>query len=346
MTDSEIAIAAMSPALLPVPPDPLRNPYWTYLAQLNSPESRQTMSGCLDRVAAIVIPPSPGEQCPNYGQYLPWHVLRREHVIMIRTAIATERNWSPNHANKHLSAIRGVLRECWLLGLMDAEAYQRALTVKRVSGTRVAAGRSIPASETRAILAACLTAPGPLGVRDAAIIASLHSTGGRRAEVANMLIEKYERSDRSVGLVGKGDKERTAWLHPTAVPYVDNWLAIVNQRAGPMFRPVDRWGNVGNRALSPRSIGHVVDRRRIEAGLPKLTTHDWRRTFVGDLLDAGVDLVIVQEIVGHADPATTSKYDRRPGRKRRAAVDKLSLPSPGQLSPADTTSRPVPEDAT
>ncbi|MGW6500259.1 tyrosine-type recombinase/integrase [Nonomuraea angiospora] len=55
--------------------------------------------------------------------------------------------------------------------------------------------------------------------------------------------------------------------------------------------------------------------------------HDhFRRTFIGELLDAGVDLATAQALVGHASPATTARYDRRPERTRRAAVDKLGTP--------------------
>jgi len=76
-----------------------------------------------------------------------------------------------------------------------------------------------------------------------------------------------------------------------------------------------------------------VDRRRREAGLPPTTTHDYRRTFIGDVIDAGGDLVQAQQLAGHKSPITTAQYDRRPARKRRAAVDRLHLPAPEDLHP-------------
>lgn len=77
----------------------------------------------------------------------------------------------------------------------------------------------------------------------------------------------------------------------------------------------------------------MVNKRRLQAGLPRLSTHDFRRTFIGDLLDEGVDLSTVQQIVDHDSPVTTARYDRRPRRTRKAAVEKLAnrLPSPEDL---------------
>lgn len=304
------------------------NPYWVYLARFSG-ESQRTMRGCLDRVAAIITGGQPAAR--GIGEQIPWEQIRYPHAVLLRAEFTGK--WpSFSHVNKHLSALRGVLKECWRLGLMSAEDYQRTRDVENVTGSREAAGRNIHADEILALLAACVAGESiPRGVRDAALIAVLQSTGIRRAEAATALIERYDHGERALKLIGKGNKERTVYIHQTAVPYLDRWLVTVSARRGPVFRHVDRWGHIGVEPLSSRAIGYILNERREQAGLPRLSTHDFRRTFIGDFIDAGGDLVQAQKLAGHASATTTAAYDRRPGRALRTAVDRLSLPSPEDL---------------
>lgn len=326
------------PVPSPVPLETARrrdqNPYWVYLARFSG-ESERTMRRCLDRVAAMLMQLPCETPARNLGEMFPWEQLRYAHVKLLRTRLTAA--WpSLSHVNKHLSAIRGVTEESWTLGLMSAEEYQRICKVKNIKGSRELAGRNVHSDEIAAMLAACLAdSNAPLGIRDAAIIAVLQSTGIRRDEAACALIERYDHGERSLRVVGKGNKERTVYLHQAAVLYLDRWLVTAaSNRRGPIFRHVDRWGHIGTKPMSARSIGYVVSERRAQAGLPSLATHDFRRTFIGDFIDAGGDLVQAQQLAGHASATTTAAYDRRPGRALRAAVDRLSLPSPDELTDA------------
>ena len=321
--------------------DPERCPYRIYLDTLDSDNSRRTMRGCLDRVARLVKP----DAVTGAGQ--PWWLLRYEHTVRIRTLLRAgegagdggARPPSPATVNKHLVALRRVLRECWRLGLMTAEDYHRAVDLRSVEATRLPSGRHVPGRAMSAALAACDADPAPAGRRDGALLAVLYTTGTRRAEIAGLSLGDYDASERSLRVRGKGNKERTVYVTGQAAARLDVWVAARGRTPGALFPPINKGGRCARRVVAGRTefahatgqaIASMVARRLAAAGASPHTPHDFRRTFIGELLDAGVDLATAQQLVGHASPATTARYDRRPGRRRRAAVDRLRLPAPGE----------------
>ena len=118
-------------------------------------------------------------------------------------------------------------------------------------------------------------------------------------------------------------------LSPTAAPFLAAWLELRGTNPGPLFCRISRGGalRVG-RSLTSEAVRPLLRRRARSAGLVAISPHDLRRTYAGDLLDAGAGLPAVQQLLGHASPATTSRYDRRGDRARRAAAERLHLELP------------------
>ena len=227
-----------------------------------------------------------------------------------------------------LAALRGVLREAVELGLMDAESFQRALRIKTIRGKPAPAGRALEREELRALFASCAggdRSPS-IDVRDAALLAVLYGAGLRRAEVVQLDVSDLAMESGALVVHGKGNKVRLAYLPESGRPLLASWVSRRGADAGPLFLPVQKDGVLVSRQLTEGAIYKILERRARIAGVPHFSPHDCRRTFIGDLLDAGADMSTVKELAGHASIETTARYDRRGERAKRRAADLLRLP--------------------
>ena len=290
--------------------------------------SRRTMAGAL-RLLALEL----GLELER----VPWHRLRAAHVGAIRARLLGK--LAPATCNKVLAALRGVLREAARLGLLSHEDLAAVLSVRGVKGSREMRGRALGAGELRALFASCSSSSSRIGARDAALLGVLYGCGLRRAEAAGLdLGDVTEREERLELLVrGKGNRERRAYLPRGAGEALRAWLEVRGREPGRLFVSVTKGGQLG-RALTDHAIALAVQARARRAGVGAFSPHDLRRTLVGDLLDAGVDLSAVQAIAGHAQINTTARYDRRGERAKRGASDLVFVPFEAPRRPVDAPS--------
>lgn len=183
---------------------------------------------------------------------------------------------------------------------------------------------------TRAQAEALLRAPGivPLGaLRDTAAIALMLCTGIREAELCALDVRDLrQRLGGELALhvrKGKGAKERLipygelSWV----LAIVDKWLTAAGITEGPVMRSLWKGGERMRGALSVRAVENIVASYPVMSDGEPVTVrpHDLRRTYARRLYEAGVDLVAIQQNLGHSDLKTTLGYIGKLDADRRRA---------------------------
>lgn len=268
----------------------------------------------------------------HLADFLDWHTsqgqpaLNKALVSAYRASLEASGK-GPSSINQALSAIRKFIREAADNGAIDPAIAQAVANVKGVKSETLPAGRDIKRGELSALMDVCQNDDGPAGARDAAMVALLYTCGLRRAELVSLDREDYDADSGELRILhAKGRKQRLAYVANGARAALADWLAIRGNQDGALFYQIRRGGHVKPIRLTGQAVYTILQSRAQQAGVSEFSPHDFRRTFVGDLLDAGADIATVQSMAGHAQVTTTARYDRRGERAKRKAAGLLHIP--------------------
>jgi len=185
--------------------------------------------------------------------------------------------------------------------------------------------RTLPDPLTQAEVGRLLAAPaadGWIAARARAVVEVLYSGGIRVGEMQKLDLVDVDLSSGVMRVRGKRKKERLAFLGTPARSALERYLALRQVEMGPIPAEALFVNNRGKR-LSVRGLERVVDGQLKRAGLAgRGTPHTLRHSFATHMLDAGADLRSVQELLGHADLATTQIYTHVTPKRLREAYDK------------------------
>jgi integrase/recombinase XerD len=223
----------------------------------------------------------------------------RQFVFALKDASA-----SPATIRRHVSAIHTYYGFLLGEGIVAEDPSDRLETPRK--------GRQLPGVLSVAEVERLLAAPGldqPLAWRDRALLELGYGAGLRVSEVCGLRLEDLALTDQLVRVIGKGDKQRL-------VPIGRKALATIAVYLNSIRPTLDRGGSQGRVMLNARGqplsrVGAwgIVKRAAQGARLTKrVTPHTLRHSFATHLLEGGADLRAVQEMLGHADLATTQIY--------------------------------------
>jgi site-specific recombinase XerD len=278
---------------------PDRTALRSYLAELSEGHARTTIA---QRLAAI----------------------RSFHRWARRTALAATDPWAA------LASPRRARRLPAVLALAEVERLLAAAALEPAVGS----SRSADADAT-ARLTALRHA---LALRDVALVETAYAAGLRISELAGARLGGLDLARGEIRVAGKGRKERVSLLGRPACAALGRYLAdgrpeLLARGSGDARRPDALFVNHRGAPLGARGIRYRLHRAGVRAGLPDdASPHTLRHSFATHLLDGGADLRVVQELLGHADLATTQIYTHvAPARLR--SVYRRAHPRAGGAEP-------------
>ena len=229
---------------------------------------------------------------------------------------------------RKLSTLRSFLG--WLIrqGLIDQDPLPRRGIMKMESRLP----RFLSQDEAEKLVQAPDSSE-PLGSRDRALLELIYGAGLRVSEARDLDLSDLNVDSRELRVTGKGSKQRVVLIGRAARDALSLYLRGVRPRLanGSSGRALflNRYGG----RLSQRSMQEKVRRYAAGTGLGSgVHTHTLRHSFATHLLEGGADLRVVQELLGHASPATTQIYTHVTGSQARrvylAAHPRASEPEP------------------
>ncbi len=173
-------------------------------------------------------------------------------------------------------------------------------------------GRKLPQVLTRDEVAKLLTMPQgtePAALRDRAMLELMYACGLRASEATALHVADVDLTNGMLRARGKGSKERVVPVGRDAVSAVRIWIARGRPRMVGLREEAHLFVNARGGGLSRQGLYKIVQGHAAAAGLQdRMSPHTLRHTFATHLLAGGCDLRALQEMLGHADVATTQIY--------------------------------------
>ena len=263
--------------------------------------------------------------------------IRREHVVRYRNFLSEvggrgAEPCAPKSIARKLASLSSYFSHLVEKGILVSNP---ASSVRRPRRSVRSPAEALDAGQVRRLLAA-VDDHTPSGALHKALLATFFTTGLRKSEVLRMKFSHYGSigGRRMLEYTAKGGRHGRKFLHPLCVEALDHYIdgsVRTGRTFGKndwLFRPTKNPREPDNldRPLNPKTINQLFEKYAKKAGLDiHLTPHGARATFIGELLEQGVDIYSIAEEVDHACVTTTGHYDRRRKRRQKFLPKKLGF---------------------
>jgi len=238
--------------------------------------------------------------------------------IKLFLAFLGTQNYSKSTVARKLATLRSFYKFCLRRGYVKAHPLATIRTPKQE--------KRLPKFLELDQITKLLSTPDDttlLGARDKAMLEVLFSTGVRVSELVDLNFADLDFEGQAVRVRGKGKKQRTSPIGPTALAAIQKYLQLRRADARSInFDQSALFVNKHGQRLSTRSVRRKLDKYLAECGLdPTISPHTLRHSFATHMLNRGADLRSVQELLGHQSLSTTQVYTHLTTPRLKAVYD-------------------------
>ncbi|MFH0828339.1 MAG: tyrosine recombinase XerC [Candidatus Omnitrophota bacterium] len=227
-------------------------------------------------------------------------------------AFLKEKKLGSRSMARHLSALRSFFK------FLTREGFLKFNPILTVSSPKL--DKHLPQFMTEEEVSRLIESSIPkdeMGQRDRAILETFYSTGMRIGELSALSLDDLDFIGGIVKLKGKGKKERIAPIGDKAILSLREYLEKRKKQSSAVFL------NKRGTRITDRGVRNIVGKYLRIAGLRQgISPHTLRHSFATHLLNRGADLRTVQELLGHANLATTQIYTHLTTEKLKSVYDK------------------------
>jgi integrase/recombinase XerD len=247
-----------------------------------------------------------------------WSAVKKNNLIAYVLHLKTDREYASTTVARKVAAIKSFFHFLVSEGSItdDPTATLDSPRVKKYLP------RAISEEDVEKLLEAASRKATPRGLRDRAILELLYATGMRVSELVALNVGDVDLASASVRCFGKGNKERVVPVYERAVQAVEAYLT--KGRIHLLRDPGEKalFLNQRGQGLTRQGLWLIVKGYVKEAGLKvQVTPHTLRHSFATHMLRGGADLRNVQELLGHANIATTQVYTQVSNERLREVYD-------------------------
>ena len=253
-----------------------------------------------------------GEDCLEASK-LQWASINKERALNYVFQLQ-ERNIAKNTLLRKCSALRS------LYNFFQRESYLNINPFQDIKAAKK--DKSLPIILSREDISNLLAAPAKywadqnsadsnfISARDTAVLEIIYSGGLRIQEAMNIDFEHINLEESTLRILGKGKKQRVAYLGGPAKNALNNYFQCRQNGKLPIPKGQPVFINLkDHKRLTARSVQRSLKKYLLHCQLPPdITPHKLRHSFATHLLDAGADLRSVQELLGHENLSTTQIY--------------------------------------